>query len=67
MQVQAAVCYEKSAPFQIKILTLGGLGLDGLLVKIVGSGLSHIDFAARYGLFLCRSHVCSATKTAEPL
>jgi aryl-alcohol dehydrogenase len=49
MQVQAAVCYEKSAPFQIKTLTLDGLGPDDVLVKIVGSGLCHTDLASRDG------------------
>jgi aryl-alcohol dehydrogenase len=48
MQVQAAVCYEKSAPFKIKTLNLDGLGPD-VLVKIVGSGLCHTDLAARDG------------------
>jgi aryl-alcohol dehydrogenase len=49
MQVEAAVCYEKAAPFQIKTLTLDGLGPDDVLVKIVGSGLCHTDLAARDG------------------
>ena len=49
MEVQAAVCYEAFAPFQIQTLTLDGLGPDDVLVKIVGSGLCHTDTAARDG------------------
>ena len=49
MEVQAAVCYEAFSPFQIKTLTLDGLGPDDVLVKIVGSGLCHTDIAARDG------------------
>ena len=49
MQVEAAVCYEKAAPLQLKTLTLDGLGPDDVLVKIVGSGLCHTDLAARDG------------------
>lgn len=49
MQVQAAVCYEASAPFELKTLTMDGLGPDDVLVKIVGCGLCHTDIAARDG------------------
>src|ERR1700732_5004296 len=47
MQVEAAVSYEKSAPFQIKKLTMKYIGPSDVLVKIVGSGLCHTDLAAR--------------------
>lgn len=49
MQVQAAVCYEASTPFELKTLTMDGLGPDDVLVKIVGCGLCHTDIAARDG------------------
>jgi aryl-alcohol dehydrogenase len=49
MEVLAAVCYAKSAPFELKTLKLEGLGADDVLVKIVGSGLCHTDLAARDG------------------
>lgn len=47
MQVEAAVNYEKSAPFQIKKLTMKDIGPSDVLVKIVGAGLCHTDLAAR--------------------
>lgn len=47
MQVEAAVSYEKSAPFQIKKLRLEGIGPNDVLVKIAGVGLCHTDVAAR--------------------
>lgn len=47
VQVEAAVSYEKSEPFQIKQLTMKGIGPNDVLVKIVGVGLCHTDVAAR--------------------
>jgi aryl-alcohol dehydrogenase len=49
MQVEAAVCYEKHAPFQIKKLEMKDPGPGNVLVKLVASGLCHTDISARDG------------------
>lgn len=47
MLVEAAVCYEKSAPFQIKKLEMKDIGPNDVLVRMVGVGLCHTDLVAR--------------------
>jgi len=47
MLVEAAVCYERLAPFQIKKLEMKDPGPGHVLVRMVASGLCHTDISAR--------------------
>jgi aryl-alcohol dehydrogenase len=49
MQVKAAVAYEGQTPFSVEEVELSEPGSDGILVRIVGTGLCHTDVKAREG------------------
>ena len=52
MKITAAVVPIRSAPFEIETLDLAAPLADEVLVRVVASGMCHIDLHARDGYFL---------------
>ena len=52
MRIQAAVTYEKGAPFKIEEVELDAPKFGEILVRIVASGICHTDEAVQHQ-FLC--------------